>query len=418
MAIVQFNFCDVNSVPHMTRLNYRNSVNTVFNGSANDPDFVDENPSLYSKGRIFSCNEVGDYLQYTPRMVDYYSLLIPVPSPYVANTLGPDLPSDDVPDGSILPAYEIKKFFAYRLQLPDFMQGLHYETMIRGQDYIGITSGSPLSFDWSDAYTTGITMFVKQILSGPSAGAGSGSSDFADPVANANATSSRLNSSGVINTDQSIESSFLSTSSGEFEFAAAGAKYFHRFENDSYLVPTQISVDASGCISRSIRDGRFKSPAGQDRGEIKKAEYVKPIPTNDKIEDLYNNRINFVKYEEDLEKYILFGDKTRKEETSTFSRINVSLLFIKLKKLIGKAIRDILFDQNDSITRSKVSTAINQILRKISADGGISEYQITCDESNNTPDIIDSNQLIVDVSVKPTKSINFIKIRFTNTENI
>lgn len=418
MATVQFNFTDVNSVPHVTRLNYRNSANTFFTGSANNPNFVDENPSIYSNGRIFSFNEVGDYLQYTPRMVDYYTLSVPVPSPYVANVFGSEIPSESAPEGFILPAYEIKKFFAYRWQIPDFMQVLHYESVIRGQDYIGITSGSPLGFDWSDAYTTGITMFVKQIISGISADAGSGSPDFTDPVANQNATISRLNSSGVINTDQSIESSFLSTSSGEFEFAAAGAKYFHRFENDSYLVPTRISVDASGCISRSIKDGGFKSPAGQDRGEIKKAEYVKPIPTNNKIEDLYNNRINFVKYEDDLEKYILFGDKTRKEETSTFSRINVSLLFIKLKKLLGTAIRDILFDQNDSITRSKVSTAIDQILRKISADGGISEYQITCDESNNTPDIIDSNQLIVDVSVKPTKSINFIKIRFTNTENI
>jgi len=91
---------------------------------------------------------------------------------------------------------------------------------------------------------------------------------------------------------------------------------------------------------------------------------------------------------------------------------------VQLKKLIGRAIRDILFEQNDSGTRSLVSSSITQLLRKIRADGGISEYQVICDESNNTSDVIDSNQLIVDVLVKPAKSINFIKIRFTNTENI
>jgi hypothetical protein len=293
---------------------------------------------------------------------------------------------------------------------------MHFETNIQGADFTGLTSGSASGVDWSTAYTTGMTLFMKYIQSGPSGEAGSGSSDFTDPNANANANG--INNTGIINAEQTLEQSFLSTTASEFEFPAAGEKYFHRWDGDDYVVPTKISVDASGCISRAIRDGQYKSPAGQIRGIIKKAEFIQPPPTHARIENLYNSRINFVKYEDDLEEYILFGDKTRKEETSTFSRINVSLLFVQLKKLIGRAIRDVLFEQNDSGTRSLVSSAITQLLRKIRADGGISEYQVICDESNNTSDVIDSNQLVVDVLVKPAKSINFIKIRFTNTENI
>ena len=417
MPIAQFNFTDVVSVPHMTRINYRTAANRVFVGeSADNPEQVEtpeELESFYSNGRLFGMQDVGDYLKYSSRMIDYYTLSKPVSFYTQVAVIGPDYLPDV--DGD-QPSWWIYKFNAYRYELPVFKHRLHYETNIQGSDFIGVTSGSESGVDWSKAYTTGMTLFIKEILSGPSDGAGGGSDDFTDPNANRNAN--QINNNGFVNTDLTLEESFLATSANEFEFPAAGEKYFHRWDGDDYLIPTKISVDASGCISRTILDGKFKSPAGQSRGVIKKAEYIQPSPTNERLENLYNNRINFVKYEDDLEEYILFGDKTRKEETSTFSRINVSLLFVKLKKLIGKAIRDVLFDQNDSTTRSQVSTAINQLLRKIKADGGISAYQITCDESNNTPDIIDSNQLIVDVSVKPTKSINFIKIRFTNTENI
>jgi len=217
----------------------------------------------------------------------------------------------------------------------------------------------------------------------------------------------------------SVIGDFLNTSASEFEFSIVGDKYFQiEKSNENYYYSTPSSPDIAGCIARTIRETKgYKSPAGLNRGKILDAVVIKTDLSSQTKQEYYNNNINFINREEDGNFY-LFGDKTRKEETSTFSRINVSLLFIKVKKLIGKAIQDILFDQNDSTTRSRVSSAIDQLLRKIKADGGISEYQITCDESNNTPDIIDSNQLIVDVSVKPTKSINFIKIRFTNTENI
>jgi len=406
------------SVPHMTRLNFRDAANRLFVGpDAENPVEVEsasELESYYSSMRVMGLQEVGDYLKYSSRMVDFHTLVKPITNYSQVCVIGPDYIFDG--NGIHDAAYWIYKFNAFRYEVPTFKQMLHFETSIQGKDFTGLTSGSSPSVDWSTAYTTGMTLFMKYIQSGPSGEAGSGSPDFTDPNANTNANA--INNNGSINADQTLEQSFLSTTASEFEFPAAGEKYFHRWDGDDYVVPTKISVDASGCISRAIRDGQYKSPAGQIRGIIKKAEFVQPPPTNARVENLYNSRINFVKYEDDLEEYILFGDKTRKEETSTFSRINVSLLFVQLKKLIGRAIRDILFEQNDSGTRSLVSSSITQLLRKIRADGGISEYQVICDESNNTSDVIDSNQLIVDVLVKPAKSINFIKIRFTNTENI
>jgi hypothetical protein len=418
MPTVQFNFTDVVSVPHMTRLNFRDAANRIFVGpDAENPAEVEtasELESYYSYMRIMAMQEVGDYLKYSSRMLDVHTMSKPILNYSQVCVIGPDYIFDD--NDVHQAAYWIYKFNMFRYEIPVFKQRLHYETNIQGADFTGLTSGSAAGVDWSKAYTTGMTLFMKYIQSGPSGEAGSGSPDFTDPNANANANG--INNNGIINAEQTLEQSFLSTTASEFEFPAAGEKYFHRWDGDDYVVPTKISVDASGCISRAIRDGQYKSPAGQIRGIIKKAEFIQPPPTYARIENLYNSRINFVTYEDDLEEYILFGDKTRKEETSAFSRINVSLLFVKLKKLIGRAIRDVLFEQNDSRTRSLVSSAITQLLTKIEADGGISEYQVISDESNNTSDVIDSNQLIVDVLVKPTKSINFIKIRFTNTENI
>jgi len=215
-----------------------------------------------------------------------------------------------------------------------------------------------------------------------------------------------------------VENEFLKTSAYEYEFPIAGDKYFYiENDNENYMYSSPVSADIGGCISRTIRDDKYKSPAGMSRGRILDAEYVQTELTDQQKEDLYSRKINFISREDD-DQYYLFGDKTRASDTSTFSRINVSLLFIQLKKLIKPAIRSVLFEQNDSTTRTRISNEINRLLRKIQGEDGITDFKVVCDETNNTPDIIDSNNLVVDVFVKPKKSINFIKIRFTNTENL
>jgi len=111
---------------------------------------------------------------------------------------------------------------------------------------------------------------------------------------------------------------------------------------------------------------------------------------------------------------VLFGDKTGAEPTSTLSRINVSRLFIYLKKTIGAAARDKLFEFNDAITRSSFVNSVVPMLQTVKSRRGLYDYRVVCDESNNTANIIDSNQFVADVYIKPAKSINFIKLTFTN----
>jgi hypothetical protein len=281
-------------------------------------------------------------------------------------------------------------------------------------DPTGVTNGSELSVvEWNYVHgANGLTVEIQGITNQRPLTAGEERPAGEEPDISAFQRLAEEEKDSVIG-------DFLNTSASEFEFAIVGDKYF-RIEknNENYYYSTPSSPDIAGCIARTIRDTKgYKSPAGLNRGKILDAVAIKTDLSSLTKQEYYNNNINYINQEEDGNFY-LFGDKTRKEETSTFSRINVSLLFVQLKKLIGRAIRDVLFEQNDSGTRNRVSNAIDQLLRKVRADGGISEYQVICDESNNTSDVIDSNQLTVDVLVKPKKSINFIKIRFTNTENI
>ena len=110
----------------------------------------------------------------------------------------------------------------------------------------------------------------------------------------------------------------------------------------------------------------------------------------------------------------LFGDKTSKASTSTLSRINVSRLFILLKRDIGRIARSLLFEQNDNETRQTFVNRASRILDGIRADRGIFDFRVVCDSSNNPPDRIDANIFVADVFVKPTKSINFLQLTFTN----
>ena len=131
------------------------------------------------------------------------------------------------------------------------------------------------------------------------------------------------------------------------------------------------------------------------------------------MDTLYDNKINpIVTFPG--EGTVLFGDKTLADGTSTLSRINVSRLFIYLKKTIGAAARGKLFELNDSTTRASFVNAVSPLLRNIQARRGLYDFRVVCDDTNNTDALIDANQFIADIYLKPTKSINFIRITFTN----
>lgn len=182
----------------------------------------------------------------------------------------------------------------------------------------------------------------------------------------------------------------------------------------SEIVKTTLASDVAGCLARTDRlTSPWFSPAGIRRGQILDVIRLSREVSPTEQDTLYNAGINPV-VSFPGEGTILFGDKTSAASTSTLSRINVARLFIYLQNTLGRAARSILFEQNDSTTRQQFVNSVVPFLDTIVGQRGITEYRVVCDRTNNTSDIIDSNQFVADVFVKPTKSVNFIRLRFTN----
>ena len=129
---------------------------------------------------------------------------------------------------------------------------------------------------------------------------------------------------------------------------------------------------------------------------------------------MYSNRVNPIIFSPGGG-IILFGDKTGLAKASAFDRINVRRLFLTIEDTIERAARDQLFEFNDVITRTNFLNIVDPFLRDVKAKRGITDFVVVCDETNNTPDIIDSNQFRADIFVKPARSINFIGLTFVAT---
>jgi len=184
--------------------------------------------------------------------------------------------------------------------------------------------------------------------------------------------------------------------------------------SNSDFIITSCAADVAGCIARNDKlQYPWFSPAGFRRGQILDVVSLVHSPTDSQQDTLYGHKVNPV-VTFPGEGTVLFGDKTGADATSTLSRINVSRLFIHLKKVIGSAARGKLFEMNDAATRASFVNAVTPILRNIQAARGIYDFRVVCDESNNSSALIDANQFNADIFIKPSKSINFIRITFTN----
>ena len=135
------------------------------------------------------------------------------------------------------------------------------------------------------------------------------------------------------------------------------------------------------------------------------------MPTKADRDNLYKNGINpIVTFPG--EGTILYGDKTMLAKPSAFDRINVRRLFIVLKKAISRAARYTLFEFNDEFTRAQFVSLVEPFLRDVQGRRGIYDFRVVCDTTNNTPEVIDRNEFIGDIYVKPARSINFIQLNF------
>lgn len=186
------------------------------------------------------------------------------------------------------------------------------------------------------------------------------------------------------------------------------------FDTAGDLIRTNVSADVAGCIARTDRDFYpWFSPAGRVRGRILNVVRLETNPTAAQQDTMFDAGINPV-VTFPGEGTILFGDKTGASDTSTLSRINVSRLFIALRRLLSPVARAILFEQNDETTRARFRLAADSALNTIKGQRGISDYKIICDSTNNTPDLIQQRIFVADVLVKPITAINYVRLTFTN----
>lgn len=185
---------------------------------------------------------------------------------------------------------------------------------------------------------------------------------------------------------------------------------FDKYNNVYRWVP--LNGDIAGLVVRTDfeRDAWY-SPAGFNRGQIKNVVKLGWNPTKANRDDLYKNGVNPV-VTFPGEGTVLFGDKTLLSKPSAFDRINVRRLFIVLEKAISRAARYSLFEFNDEFTRSQFVALIEPFLRDVQGRRGIFDFRVVCDTTNNTPEVIDRNEFVGDIYIKPARSINFIQLNF------
>ncbi len=194
----------------------------------------------------------------------------------------------------------------------------------------------------------------------------------------------------------------------------SGWKYMYDRFNDTFRwVP--CSGDIAGIMVRSADQSYpWYSPAGAQRGQLQNLVKLAYNPNQSQRDDLYTNRINPVIFSPG-QGTILFGDKTALDYVSAFDRINVRRLFLTVESQIEKFARTILFEFNDEITRANFRNVVEPYLRDIQAKRGIIDFLVICDDTNNTPEVIDANEFRADIFIKPARSINFIGLTFVAT---
>ena len=199
--------------------------------------------------------------------------------------------------------------------------------------------------------------------------------------------------------------------STSFAVLDSGYKYQYDRFNDVYrYVPLNGDIAGVTAFTESVADAFF-SPAGFTRGQIRGAVKLAYEPNKDQRDTLYKARINPVNSFPG-QGTVLFGDKTALAKPSAFDRINVRRLFIILEKAIATAAKFQLFEFNDEFTRAQFKNLVEPFLREIQGRRGITDFKVVADESNNTGEVIDRNEFVADIFVKPTRSINFITLNF------
>ena len=226
--------------------------------------------------------------------------------------------------------------------------------------------------------------------------------------------------SDVVNSNTSTKKTddiiafFRTLPSTSYAMFDSGYKYIYDKYNDVYRYVPCAADTAGLCVATSNNSETWFSPAGYNRGQVRNATKLAYSPKQAERDRLYTDRINPV-VAFPGQGIVLFGDKTALASPSAFDRINVRRLFIELEKNIAQFSKYQLFEINDELTRSGFRSAIEPYLRGVQGRRGIYDFLVVCDTSNNTADVIDRNELVAEIFIKPARTINYITITFVAT---
>ena len=280
--------------------------------------------------------------------------------------------------------------------------------LIRGYDLFADADSVDVSLIMTSSHPDDVCRYVIDAVVGGSSGSSTGRRDavaFVSPPMDMVVNNPGMETQQVVEHRNKV---FGSSSYAVMD--SCWKRQFDKYNNMNRWVP--LNGDIAGlCARTDYTNDSWWSPAGFNRGQIKNSLGLSWNAKQSQRDQLYSNGINPVVNFRG-EGPILYGDKTMQVKPSAFDRINVRRLFITLEKAITRAAKYSLFEFNDQFTRAQFVALIEPYLRDVKARRGIYDFRVVCDETNNTPEVIDSNKFIGDIYIKPARSINFIQLNF------
>ena len=185
------------------------------------------------------------------------------------------------------------------------------------------------------------------------------------------------------------------------------------FSGITFWMPPTVKV--AGIYATNDRIGNiWDAPAGLNRGIIDGIVDIAFNPNGKAADQVYIKAINYAK-QYPLDGFILEGQKTTQVKPSAFDRVNVRRLFLRLERVVYQVARYFVYEPNNSFTRRRLVDVITPIFQATKAAGGLYDYMIVCDETNNTAEVIDHNEMKVAILLKPTRTAEFILVDFVAT---
>ena len=217
----------------------------------------------------------------------------------------------------------------------------------------------------------------------------------------------------TIKTDEVVDYFRTFNSSSYAVFASTPVYVYNRYIDEFQWIGSQGHI-AGLCVHTDFVAEPWFSPAGLNRGHLRSVTKIALTPSKANRDTLYKNRINpIVNFPG--QGTLLYGDKTALSRPSALDRINVRRLLIVMQKAISTAAKFQLFELNDEITRTVFVNSVEPYLRDILSRRGLNAFKVVCDETNNTPEVIDNNRFVGDIYVQPARSINYIDLNFIIT---